>query len=82
MGWNKSIYEWIDLRIDNDVIEQVKQLYSVEKCPLVKDKYPMFEWELGILILDKTQEEAPDMINENELDVEDVEINDEDNGKE
>ena len=42
----------------------------------------MFEWELGILILDKTQEEAPDMINGNELDVEDVEINDEDNGKE
>ena len=59
MGWNKSIYEWTDLPIDNNVIEQVKQLYSVEKGPLVKDKYPMFEWELGIPLLDETQEEAP-----------------------
>ena len=32
----------------------------------------MFEWVTGIPILYETQEEAPDMINEDELDAEDV----------
>ena len=42
----------------------------------------MFEWAPGIPILDETQEEEPDMIDEYELDVEDVSINDDDNGQE
>ena len=54
---------------------------SDEKCPLVKYKYPRFEWAQGITILDETQEEAPYIIVEDELDVEDVETNDDDNGK-
>ena len=40
----------------------------------------MFEWEPYILILYATQKEEPDMIDEYELDVEDVEIDD-DNGQ-
>ena len=74
-------YEWTQLPIENYVIEQVKQLYSVEKYPLVKDKYPMFEWAPGIPILYKTQQEEPDMTDEDELEVEDVAIHDNDNGK-
>ena len=34
-------YEWTDLPIENDVIEQVKKFYSDEKRPLLKDKYPI-----------------------------------------
>ena len=75
-------YECTVLLIDNDVIEQVNQLYSDEKVLQVKDKYPMFEWAPGIPILYETQEESPDMINEDELDVEDVVINDDNNGQE
>ena len=41
----------------------------------------MFEWAPRIPILDQTQEEAPYMIDEDELDVEDVEINDDNNGQ-
>ena len=36
----------------------------------------MFEWAPGIPILYETQEEAPNMINEYELNVQDVSIND------
>ena len=74
------IYEWTELPIENYVIEKVKKFSSYEKGQLVKDKYPMFEWVTGIPILDEIQEESPDMIDEDELDVEDVEINDDDNG--
>ena len=42
----------------------------------------MFEWAPVIPILDETLEEAPDMINEDELDVEDVEIHYDDKGQE
>ena len=42
----------------------------------------MFEWATGIPVLDETQEEAPDMIYEYELYVEDVVINNDDNGQE
>ena len=55
-------YEWIELPIDNNVTEQVNNLSSNEKYPLVKDEYPMFEWAPGIPILYYTQEEVPDMI--------------------
>ena len=75
------IYECTELHIDNGVLEQVKQLSSDEQVPLVKYKYPIFEWVSGIPILDDTQEEAPDIIDEGELDVEDVAINDDDNGQ-
>ena len=57
-------YEWTYLPIENDDVEQAKQFSSDEKSPLVKNKYPMFEWLPGIPILDETQEEAPDMIDE------------------
>ena len=67
-------YECTQLTIGNYAVEQVKLLSSVEKGPLVTDKYPMLE-----LILDETQEEAPDIINEYELEVEDVANNDGDN---
>ena len=60
-------YEWTQLPIENDDVEQVKQLSSNEKIPIVKDKYPMFEWAPGITILDETQEEAPYMIDEDEF---------------
>ena len=81
-GKRLHIYGWTELPIDNDVIEQVKQFYSYEKVPLVKDKYPRFEWVPGIPILYETQEEVPYVINEYEIDVEDVGINDDDNGQE
>ena len=42
----------------------------------------MFEWAPGIPILYNTQEKAPDMINEDELEVEDFAINDNNNGQE
>ena len=42
----------------------------------------MFEWSTCIPILDETQEGSPDMIDEDNLDVEDFEINDNDNGQE
>ena len=51
---------------------------SDEKGSLVKDKYPNFEWAPGIPILDETQEEAQDTIDENELDVKEIVINDDD----
>ena len=51
---------------------------SDEKGSLVKDKYPKFEWAPGIPILDETQEEAQDTIDENELDVKEIVINDDD----
>ena len=44
-------YKWTELYVDKYVIEQVNQLFSYGKFPLVKDKYPMFEWEPGIPIL-------------------------------
>ena len=44
-------YEWTELFIYNYVIKQVKQLYSYEKGPLVKDRYTIFEWESDIPIL-------------------------------
>ena len=75
-------YEWIELHIDNNIIEQVNQFSSVEKGPLVKDKYPMFEWASGIPVLYETQEESPNIIDEDELDVEEVSANDNDNGQE
>ena len=52
---------------------------SYEKGWLVKDKYPMFEWAPEIPIWDETQEEAPYIIDKDELDVEEVAINDNDN---
>ena len=57
-------------------------MYSDKKFPLVKDKYPIFEWVPGIHILYKTQEEEPEMIDKDELYVEDVVINDDGNGQE
>ena len=42
----------------------------------------MFEWAPGIPILDQTQEEVPDMIDEDELDVQYVAMNYDDNGQE
>ena len=42
----------------------------------------MFEWAPDIPKFDETHEEASYMIDEDELDVEDVAINDDDNGKE
>ena len=77
-----QIYEYKELPIDKYVIEQLKKLSTDEKCPLVQYKYKMFEWAPGIFILDVTQEEALDIIYEYELDVEDVTINDDDNGLE
>ena len=55
---------------------------SLTKSPLVIYKYPIFEWASGIPILDKIQEEAPDITNEDELDFEDFAINDDDNEQE
>ena len=81
-GKRLHIYECTDLPIDNNVIEKVKHFSSDEKGPLVKDKYPMFEWAPSIPILDETQKEAPYMIDEDEMDVEDAKINDYDNGQE
>ena len=75
-------YEWRQLSIYNYSIEQVKKFYSYEKFPLGKDKYPISEWAPGIPILDHIQEEGPYIINEDELDVEDVAINNDDNGQE
>ena len=75
-------YEYTQLPIDNNTIEQLNQLYSYEKVPLVKDKYPFFLLVTRIPILDETQEEVPDMIDEYELDVEYISINDDDNGQE
>ena len=49
------IYEWTDLYIDKNVIEQVKKLSSDEKVLLVKEKYTMFEWVLDIPISEDTQ---------------------------
>ena len=76
------IYEWTELPIENYVIEKVKKFSSYEKGQLVKDKYPMFEWVTGIPILDEIQEESPDMIDEDELDVEDIGIKYDDNVQE
>ena len=76
------IYEWTQLPIELDFIEQVKHFSSDEKLPLVKDKYTMFEWATGIPILYETQEEVPDIIDEDELDFEDVKVNDDDAGQE
>ena len=42
----------------------------------------MFEWAPGIPILDDTKEEAPYMIDEYELEVEDVAINNDDKEQE
>ena len=42
----------------------------------------MFEWTPVIPILYETQEEAQDIIDEYELDIEDVAIHDDDNGQE
>ena len=42
----------------------------------------MFEWAPGIPILYETHKKAPYMIDEDEMEVEDVEINDDDNGQE
>ena len=75
-------YESTESHIDNYVIEQVNQLSSYEKVSRDKDKYQMFEWAQGIPILVETQEEVPDMIDEDELDVEDVPINDDNTVKE
>ena len=55
---------------------------SYEKIPLVRDKYPIFEWAPCIPKIYETQEKVLDIINEDELEVEDVAINDDDNGKE
>ena len=41
----------------------------------------MFEWYPGIPILDDTKEEAPYIINEYELNVENVANNDDENGQ-
>ena len=82
IGKRLHSYEWIELPIGNNIIEQVNQLSSDEKVLLVKDKYPMFEWVPGIPILDQTQEEVPDMIDEDELDVQYVAMNYDDNGQE
>ena len=41
-------YEWTEIPIENDITEKVNQLSSNEKGPLVKNKYPMFEWAPGI----------------------------------
>ena len=58
------IYECKQLPIDNYATEKLKQLSSDEKVPLVKDKYPMFEWTPVVPVLDETQQQAPDMIDE------------------
>ena len=57
-------YESTELPIDKNFIEQVKNLSSFENVPLVKDKYPMFEWAPGIPLSDETQEETSDIIDE------------------
>ena len=41
-----------------------------------KVTYPAFEWVPGIPILDETQQQAPYIIDEDELKVEDFAIND------
>ena len=55
---------------------------SDEKVPLVKYKYPIFEWAPCIPKIYETQEKVLDIINEDELEVEDVGINDDDNEQE
>ena len=67
---------------ENNVIEQLNQFSLYETSPLVKDKYLIFEWDPGIPIRDNTREEAPVIINEDDMDFEDVAINDNYNGQE
>ena len=77
-----QIYDWTELPIDNDFIEQVKQLSSDKISPIVKYKYLIFEWAPGIPIIYETQKEALYMIDGNEVYIEDVEINFDDNVQE
>ena len=81
-GMILHIYEWTELPVDNNFIEQVNQIYSYGKGQLVKYKYSIFEWAPGTPISDETQEEAPYIINEDELYVADIAINNDDNVQE
>ena len=63
-------------------IEKLIHIPSDEKALLVKDRCPRFEWSPGIPILYYTRQEAPYIIDEDELGVEYGTINDDDNVKE
>jgi hypothetical protein len=46
-------YDWKELPIDDDVINQVEQLAQREKAKRITDKYPLFEWAPGMPIIDE-----------------------------
>jgi hypothetical protein len=59
-GKRLHAYKWTELPIDDDVIDMVKQLATAEKGPIIKSKYPMFEWAPGIPIEDEVTDIAHD----------------------
>jgi hypothetical protein len=63
-------YEWTELPIDDDVVTTIKILARKEKGPVVKDKYPMFEWAPGVPMIDDVRDNV-DNNNDNENDEED-----------
>jgi hypothetical protein len=45
-------YEWMELPIDDNVIDQVHQLASAENQPDLVGRMPLFEWSIGVPIDD------------------------------
>ena len=76
-------YDWNELPIDEDVIDMIKNLAQTERSPIMKDKYPMFEWLPGIPILDNGKDNSTtcneiDTADDNPLDI-DIVNDDDDN---
>ena len=51
-------YRWKELPIDQEVEDRVDELAKKEGRKIMADKYPMFEWQPGVPILDGVPEEG------------------------
>ena len=53
---------WNQIPIDEFVIDKVKELATNEEQPVIQNKYPLFEWGVGIQIDDINIENNSDII--------------------
>ena len=77
-------YQWTELPIDEDVIAMVQSLAEKEnkKGPVIKEKYPLFEWSPGVPIVDvlDAPTNATNNNNDDNNENEDDDENNEENG--
>ena len=60
-------YDWVETPIDEDVISRVEELAQSEEQPVIAKNMPLFEWAIGNLIIDKTDDTPSNFLDISEM---------------